>query len=176
MKSILIDAGHGGKDPGAVYKKRVEKVFNLDNALTLGGMLSKIDPNISVKYTRTDDTFVPLSTRVSIANKSDAIFVSLHCNSCYTAGSASGFEVCFSDKRKLGFPIAQKLVEQVAPIFPLHGTGILPRPDLYVLKLISKPAVLLEMFFLNNEKDVELFQQVKGELFRVIAETIYSFC
>lgn len=77
---VVLDAGHGAKDFGAVYHGFVEKNINLGIVLKLGKIL-EADPNVQVIYTRNDDTFVELVERANIANRADAnFFVSIHCN------------------------------------------------------------------------------------------------
>lgn len=78
---VILDAGHGGKDPGASNGKFIEKKIVLKVALEIGKQLQK-NKNIKVIYTRNDDTFVELHKRANIANQKDAtLFVSLHCDS-----------------------------------------------------------------------------------------------
>ncbi len=77
---VILDAGHGGKDFGAVYHGSIEKNIALKTALKVGELLEK-DPQIEVVYTRKSDVFVELQQRANIANKSKgSIFVSMHCN------------------------------------------------------------------------------------------------
>lgn len=77
---VILDAGHGGKDFGAVYHGSIEKNIALKTALKVGEILEK-DPQIEVVYTRRSDVFVELQQRANIANKSKgSIFVSMHCN------------------------------------------------------------------------------------------------
>ena len=81
VTKVVIDAGHGGKDPGAVGKKSREKDIALAIALKTGEYISKYLPEVEVIYTRTDDSFVELHKRADIANKSQAdLFISIHCN------------------------------------------------------------------------------------------------
>ena len=82
FKTVILDAGHGGKDPGAVGKLLKEKDVVLNITLKVGEYLSKEMPDLKVVYTRKDDTFVPLDKRADIANKAKAdLFVSIHANS-----------------------------------------------------------------------------------------------
>lgn len=77
---VVLDAGHGGHDPGNLGNGYLEKNIALDVVLKVGQMLSK-DEGIEVIYTRDDDTFVDLFVRGEIANKANAdLFVSVHCN------------------------------------------------------------------------------------------------
>ena len=94
--TIVIDAGHGGKDPGAIGVTGVkEKVVNLGIALKLGKLIEKSLPSVKVVYTRKGDQFVELYKRGKIANEADGnLFISLHCNSMPKRDrSTRGFEV-----------------------------------------------------------------------------------
>ena len=77
---VVLDAGHGGKNYGAVYHGNIEKNIALQTTLRVGAILEK-DPQIDVVYTRKSDVFIELQQRANIANKSKgSIFVSMHCN------------------------------------------------------------------------------------------------
>jgi N-acetylmuramoyl-L-alanine amidase len=78
---VVIDAGHGGKDPGATGHFTKEKHINLGVALLLGEMIKENHPNVKVIFTRDDDFFVELQERANIANRSKAqLFISIHTN------------------------------------------------------------------------------------------------
>ncbi len=78
---VVIDAGHGGKDPGCHGKKYKEKDVALSVALKLGKYLEQNDKNVKVIYTRTTDVFIPLNERAEIANRNHAdFFICVHCN------------------------------------------------------------------------------------------------
>ena len=82
VRKVIIDAGHGGKDPGThgVFSK--EKHVALKIALKLGEIIKENLDDVEVIYTRKDDTFIELHDRANIANKNDAdLFISIHCNS-----------------------------------------------------------------------------------------------
>lgn len=83
IRCVVIDAGHGGHDPGAVgYHKTKEKDIALSIALNLGRLIEKNHPEIKVVYTRKTDVFVELHRRAEIANNNKAdLFISIHCNS-----------------------------------------------------------------------------------------------
>lgn len=87
IRTVVIDAGHGGKDVGCVGSNGYEKDVVLGIALKLGGYIEESLPDVEVIYTRKKDVFVPLDERAQIANKNDAdIFISIHANA---AGSSS---------------------------------------------------------------------------------------
>lgn len=95
LKTVVIDAGHGGKDPGAVSPdgKSYEKTFALDIAKRLAGKIQAVYPEVNVKLTREDDRFVTLGGRADIANKSCAdLFISIHINAS-TGSAANGYSV-----------------------------------------------------------------------------------
>jgi N-acetylmuramoyl-L-alanine amidase len=78
---IVIDAGHGGKDSGAVGKNTYEKDLTLKMALKVGEMIQKKYPDVEVLQTRTTDVFIPLFRRIQYANEQNAdLFISIHCN------------------------------------------------------------------------------------------------
>lgn len=82
LKTVVIDAGHGGKDPGCNGKSAKEAQIALKVALELGELIEKNIPEVKVIFTRKDDTFVELHDRAGIANKNNAdLFISIHCNS-----------------------------------------------------------------------------------------------
>jgi N-acetylmuramoyl-L-alanine amidase len=96
LDCIIIDPGHGGKDPGAIGVSGIkEKNIALGVALKLGKLIERQMPGVKVVYTRKDDTFIPLDKRGQIANAAGGkLFISIHCNSTEAKpSSAKGFEV-----------------------------------------------------------------------------------
>ena len=88
--TVVIDAGHGGVDPGALGKKSQEKHINFTVSNMLGEMIKKAYPEVKVIYTRTTDVKIPLARRADIANKANAnLFISIHSNAS-TNKSANG--------------------------------------------------------------------------------------
>ena len=93
IQTIVIDAGHGGKDAGALGRLSTEKSINLSVALKFGAYIEENLPDVKVIYTRTTDKFVELSERAAIANHNKAdVFISIHCNSTEGITTADGAE------------------------------------------------------------------------------------
>lgn len=91
--TLVIDAGHGGHDAGALGAKSKEKNINLNVALVFGRYVERYMPDVRVIYTRTTDVFIPLHERANIANKANAdLFISVHTNALPAGKIARGFE------------------------------------------------------------------------------------
>lgn len=90
---VVIDAGHGGKDPGAIGKRAKEKTINLNVALALGKLIEDNCPRTRVIYTRKTDVFVSLDRRARVANEAKAdLFISIHTNALPKGKIARGAE------------------------------------------------------------------------------------
>ena len=106
---VVLDAGHGGKDPGNSYHGFVEKEIALKTTLLVGELLEK-EKGFEVIYTRKSDTFIELSNRPKVANKAKAdLFVSIHCNSVSNHGP-EGTEtfVMGLDRSDMNLEVAKK--------------------------------------------------------------------
>lgn len=147
---IFTDAGHGGKDPGAVNGAAKEKDLTLRIVSKLNDLLKR---NFEVETSRETDVFVDLSERTKRANKFDAnIFISIHTNSAVN-NTARGIESLVfyrsGDTLKLVNNIHDRLIKSTGAL----DRGIKERQDLYVLKHTTMPAVLLELGFISNENE-----------------------
>lgn len=114
LKRVVIDPGHGGKDPGAISRSGLqEKNVNLDIALRLKNMFER--SGVSVVMTRTYDVFIPLPRRAEIANRSGAdIFISVHSNA-NPSRSMNGFEVYYVSGKISDYQRALSLARISAP-------------------------------------------------------------
>ena len=112
LRTVVIDAGHGGHDPGAVNKniKLREKDINLDLALRLGALIQKGNPDVKVIYTRKTDKFIELAERGNIANRNHAdLFISIHVNSAKsTAASGTETFVMGTDKSSSNMEVCKR--------------------------------------------------------------------
>ncbi len=98
VKTVMLDAGHGGKDPGAMASKMQEKDVNLRLVKILGKKLEQ--KGYTVLYTRKKDIFIPLEERTALANSGNVdIFISIHCNA-HSKSSANGLEVYYLNLAK----------------------------------------------------------------------------
>ena len=108
--TVVLDAGHGGKDPGAVGKFSKEKDLNLSLVLKMGELIAERYPDVKVVYTRSTDVFIPLQTRADIANKANAdLFISIHTNSAESK-APSGVEtfILGTDRMEANLDVAMR--------------------------------------------------------------------
>ena len=91
--TVVIDAGHGGRDPGAIGRRGKEKNINLNVALKLGKLIQNNCNDVNIVYTRQKDVFVALDRRAQIANNAKAdLFISIHTNSVARGRTVRGTE------------------------------------------------------------------------------------
>ncbi len=145
ISTVVIDAGHGGKDTGALGSISKEKDLNLTVALLTGQYIKKNLPDVKVIYTRERDVFVTLNERAAIANRNNAdVFISIHCNSAGKGSSAVGAEtfVLGEHKNAANLEVAKKenssiLYEEDAK--EQYGDFDLNSPEAYIaLSLFQK--------------------------------------
>ena len=152
-RKVIIDAGHGGQEPGAVYEGRQEKEDALRLAFDVGNALER--RGISVSYTRVSDVYDSPYEKAAMANASDAdIFLSIHRNAMPVPGTASGIEnLVYEDSGTAG-ALGRNIGEALAEA-GWTDLGVKERPGLVILRNTKIPAVLVEVGFINNEKDNE---------------------
>lgn len=166
MSIVVVDAGHGGNDPGAKAGGVIEKHLALCYALMLGGELCRL--NVPCAYTRTTDlmpgggtTAEGLLHRVRFANEFDArAFISVHFNAGDVL-SASGVQIFHAAAavggKKLAIAIQQILGGSIHP----DGSGWTGGRGLAVLRRTKMPAVLIEYGFLTNPTERERLVHVE---------------
>ena len=165
-KTIIIDPGHGGFDPGAVYENRKEKDDNLRLALAVGQELQ--NAGYQIIYTRTDDRYDSPYDKAQIANSAGGdLFLSFHRNFAETPDLYQGVQALVYDKNPLALRVAKNVNEELESI-GFKNLGIESRKELVVLRRTSMPAVLLEVSFINSAEDNRLFD----EKFDAIANAI----
>ncbi len=184
-KIIYIDPGHGGSDPGAMYKEVEEKNINLEISKQLRTELQKLgatvyltredDYDLSVPYTvnhkRSD-----LSRRSNIVNKSEChMFLSIHLNADQ-ANSMKGAQVFYNSRNKENVKIA-KIFQQLFREQLYSKRDYKRANDLYLLSRIETPAVLLELGFLSNANERYLLQtkDYQQKLVKVMVEGIQQY-
>lgn len=167
---IALDAGHGGSDPGAVYKGRQEKEDTLDLTLAVGDILKK--NGIDVYYTRTTDEYETPFKKATDANNSGAdLFVSIHRNSSENPNQYSGVETLVYSDTGLKAEVARNINNQLEDT-GFRNLGVDERKNLVVLKRTKMPAVLVEAGFINNDKDNYLFDEEFDSIAQAIADGI----
>ena len=148
---IIIDAGHGGIDPGSDSQGILEKDINLEIALKLQEVL--IENGYAVLMTREDDSSLELRERSDFANEQEAdLFISLHQN-CYAQDeSVNGIEVYYnSDKTTNDQQLAQMIQEALINETGAKNRGIRSDNGLVVTRETKMPAVLVETAFISND-------------------------
>jgi len=168
-KIVIIDAGHGGEDPGVVGVSGVyEKDLNLSFVLEIGSLLERA--GYAVIYTRLEDRLLykeeenikgirkisDLKNRTEIANQyTDAIFVSIHMNS-YSDAKYSGTQVYYGKNNGLGRELAESIRSSVKErIQPNNERKTKPGEGMYILEHALPPSVIVECGFLTNREECE---------------------
>ena len=155
--SIMLDAGHGGVEPGAVYNGRMEKDDTLNLVFAIGDILQ--NNGIDVEYTRTTDVYETPFEKAMEANRSGVdFFISIHRNSYPADNMVSGVESLVYDLSGLKYEMAQEINEELEAI-GFVNLGVNARPNLIVLKRTQMPAVLVEVGFINSDTDNLLFDE-----------------
>ena len=168
-KIIILDAGHGGEDPGAISDGGIyEKDLNLAITLEIGKILS--EKGYAVVYTRTDDRLLykeeenikgirkisDLKNRCEVAKKyPEAIFVSVHMNS-FGSKKYSGLQVYYSTKNDESAALADSIQEKVKnDLQPGNNRKIKEGKGMYILENVDNTAVLIECGFITNSEEAK---------------------
>lgn len=193
-KVIVLDPGHGGRDPGAVaLDGSFEKIYNLSYTLAAKSALEK--EGAKVVLTRSTDRacysgtnrVLELQCRVDVAKKSHAnLFISLH-NNWSSNKSVRGTETHYNDRNSADYPgvnkypkqskaLAQLVQKEVASAFGSKNRGVIS-DHLYVTRKNTVPAVLLEIGFLSNRTDLNKIRSasVKTKVANAIAKAVVEY-
>ena len=167
---IILDAGHGGRDSGAVFGDRVEKDDNLEMTLAVGSLLE--EQGFDVVYTRQEDIYQPPFQKATIANELGGdLFVSIHRNSSAMANQYQGVETLVYSMGGLPEEVANNINKELEEVGYIN-LGIEERPRLIVLNSTQMPAVLVEVGFINSDADNQLFVESFEETASAIANGI----
>ena len=176
---VVIDAGHGGFDEGALadYGNKREKDYTLMVVKELKKILD--NSNISAYYTRLDDSEISKKNRTKLANSIKAdMLISIHCNySDSGRNTAQGVESLYSKRKsgkewlsnkKLASLVAKNLSESTG----MKNRGVKQREGLYLMHHSKVPATIIEIGYLNNKSDFKFVKTAKGR--KKVAQGIYN--
>lgn len=170
QNSVIIDPGHGGSDPGAVYENRREKDDTLALSYDIGNALER--QGIRVEYTRVGDVYNSPYEKAKIGNRSAAdLFLSIHRNAMPVPGTASGTMSLIFGRGGEAETFAENINRELAAA-GWKDLGISERPNLVVLRDTALPAVLVEVGFIDNENDNDFFDENMSQTADAIADGI----
>ena len=178
VKYVIIDAGHGGSDPGAIGNIEEEKYREKDITLAVAKLVEeKLTENgVEVIMTRSGDTYPTLTERARLANRKDAaMFVSIHVNSAANAPKASGIEVYYANKNNHDFygvtskEVASSVLKSLIAETNAVNRGV-KTENHAVTRLSVMPAILIELGFISNEEEIKLL--IDEEYQKILADAI----
>lgn len=157
-KTIVLDAGHGGVDPGTCGSQGTrEKDFTLDVTMRLKDLLE--EAGADVVLSRADDSYIGLFERSMLANYVLAdVFISIHCNSFIKDSNVRGIEVYYYQGRNDGKLLADKVLEKLVEFTGLSKRGV-KFNNYVVLRESQMAAVLIELGYLSNFEEEALLQE-----------------
>lgn len=172
MALVVIDAGHGGSNPGAVHNGRREKDDALALSLAVGRILEA--NGVDVYYTRTTDVYESPERKAQEGNAAGGdYFVSIHRNSSPYPNQYSGVETLvynrYGEAARMAYNINSRL-EQVG----FENQGVNERTNLVVLNRTQMPAVLVEVGFINTDQDNRLLDERFDDIAQAIADGILA--
>ncbi|ONI44296.1 N-acetylmuramoyl-L-alanine amidase [Candidatus Epulonipiscioides gigas] len=171
---IVLDAGHGGSDSGAIgFSNLLEKDVVLKVTLILAELLEKL--KIDVLLTRNNDSFIPLTDRSEFANTNGAdYFISIHANAATTI-SVSGVETYAYSTSGKSYLLAQDVQKHLVSATGFNNRGV-KTANFYVLRETKMPAILIEIGFISNPieeqhlKDDNFIHKIAFGIYEGIAE------
>ncbi len=170
MSLIVLDAGHGGANPGAVYNGRQEKDDALALTLAVGAILEAA--GVDVYYTRTTDFYESPYEKAQEGNRVGAdYFISIHRNSSPYPNQYTGVESLVYNQYGTAAKMAQNINTQLE-LVGFVNQGVKERPNLVVLNSTQMPSVLVEVGFINTDSDNLLFDERFDDIASAIAQGI----
>ncbi|MDG1347000.1 MAG: N-acetylmuramoyl-L-alanine amidase [Crocinitomicaceae bacterium] len=177
--TVVIDAGHGGKDPGHLSHSsnhKTEKEINLKIANLVGEYVEKYLYNVKVVYTRTDDSFLSLDERVDLANGKNAnFFISVHCNGSPQTGVYGTESHVHDFSAKKSYNFAKDIESQFSKRAGRNSRGVKNNEDrahsIQVLKFTEMTSVLVECGFLTNTSEANYLNSTHGQ--EILASAIF---
>lgn len=173
MTKVFLDAGHGGKDPGALGNGLKEKDITLPVTLKVGNILK--EHGVTVGYSRATDVFLELSDRAKKANSFGAdIFVSIHCNA-FNKSTAKGVETYSYPNSTKGAKLAKLIQDSVISekLYTVNrGTKT---ANFAVLRETNMPAALIELAFITNSQDADILRNKQDDLAVAVARGILNY-
>lgn len=168
---VVIDPGHGGTDHGHVSSNKdhmPEKELNLIIAKKFGEMIEKQLQNVSIIYSRTDDTYPSLGDRVKLANSSKAdYFISIHCNANVKKSVHGTESHVHTMEAKKSVGLAQAFEKEFTSYAGRYSRGVKDSEDrehsLQVLKYTTMTGVLIECGFLTNDDEAIYLNTASGQ-------------
>lgn len=160
-KVVVIDAGHGGRAPGAAKQGVNEKDIDLAIALQLKSIFEESGENTGVYFTRTDDSNPTFAQRVELANKSDAkLFISIHNNSTRNGkmSGTKGTQVMYDELSEDSRRFAEICLEEVTAELGSRNKGLVEGDSIYIIRNSEVPVALIEVGFMTNREELELLR------------------
>lgn len=178
-KIIVVDAGHGGRNPGAVKRGVHEKKLNLEIVLELKELLDELeDKGIKTYYTRVSDTGPTLMERVDLANYVDAdLFISIHNNSSNSGlfNNENGTLVLYSPEDEGTYSskrLAEICIENVTESTGSKDLGIVDGDSIYIVRTSEVPVALIEVGYMTNTTELKNLQDTEYQ--KKVAQGIYN--
>lgn len=172
MSKVFLDAGHGGKDPGALGNGLKEKDINLSVTLKVGSILQ--EHGVTVDYSRTTDVFLELSERAAKANSFGAdVFVSVHCNA-FDDPSAKGVETYSYPGSSSGQNLARAIQDSIIESGAYTVDRGIKTANFAVLRETTMPAALVELAFITNSQDADILINRQDDLAVAVSRGILN--
>ena len=170
VEKIVLDAGHGGRNPGAAYQGRRESDDALRLAVAVGNILE--ENGYDVIYTRTTDATQSVGQKAAIANEEGAdLFISIHRNASDYPGQYNGVQTLIYDDSGFKKEMAENINANLEAL-GFRNAGVDIRPNLVVLNSTQMSALLVEAGFIDSDKDNQLFDSRFQAMAQAIADGI----